>query len=869
MKRRIVNILLAACLTAGLAVGSLPAAGMEAKAAGTTDTVEQNFTIHESEVNQLLTKDVKLPTTVDGLEGSTIEYSVDDKDAEYVSIEDSTLKINKRPKSNEGDYKFKLKATVTAGSDTAEKEFPMTIRAGLAEDDYAGYVYVCFSVPKGKGYDVQQIHFFLSEDGMNWTALNGCKPIFETGSDYQDNIVRCAPNSVNYRVAEGTNIKSTIKGDASVLFPFEGRDQGVRDPYLIRGCRKDGSDSNKVWLLATDLNTHAATYGAESNMANNVCGDWGAMSTVGKGSQKLFVWETEDWVHWERRYIDVGKEVNSAMAWAPEAIYNPEKDNYLVYWSGRIDGDGASRNRLYCNETKDFKTFGPTRLYEQEPFYANHGATGVSANSGYGNIDTSQLWVAGEDAQGNETPYGTLFRVVKDETDNHVELQSAKTVLDPDKDYETTLPTTITPYEKDGVTYSTKADLSNITELAEDGETSTNGIKRAEVVYNWYKDQSVGNHFEKISQKDMEKYKNGYENGNYEGATMFKFIDRDEWCVMIDNYGSMAIRYEPYITSDLSEPDSIQKAAKGTYGRTGGDIGTHGGMIPITVEEYNTLIDTYNADPSIDNYHPIDYVSLDTRVYDDKADALADTAAKSQEHSAGVKAQMKSVAEQIKATAQTIEALQNPQQEQKSAGTWTDARFDLQKLLSRADKLLANKTKALPEEMKAEAVYLEDEEMTLCTKAADGLKSTAKLVAEADLDSETSKITYTSSNANVASVDPKTGVVTAKSQGSAEITATAPGGAKAVCKVTVKGIPNKVTVKKKSVSLKVKKTFQIKASVPKGTTCSKFKYKSNKPKVASVSADGKITAKKKGTAKITVTASSNSKAKAIVTVKVK
>lgn len=862
MKRRIVNILLAACLTAGLAVGSIPAAGMEVRAADISSTVTQKLAIHESVVNQLLTKDLKLPTTVDGLEGATIEYSVADKDAEYVAIEDSTLKIIKRPKANEEDYKFKLKATVTAGSDTAVKEFPLTIRAGLAEDDYAGYVYVCFSVPKGKGYDVQQIHFFLSEDGMNWTALNGCKPIFETGTDYQDNIERCAPNSVNYKVAEGTNIKSTTKGDASVLFPFEGRDQGVRDPYLIRGCKKDGSDSNKVWLLATDLNTHAATYGSASNMANNVCGDWGAMSTVGKGSQKLFVWETEDWVHWERRYIDVGGQINSAMAWAPEAIYNPEKDNYLVYWSGRIDGDGASRNRLYCNETSDFKTFGPTRLYEQEPFYANYGANGVGSNSGYGNIDTSQLWVAGENAQGKESPYGTLFRLVKDETNNHVELQSAKTVLDPSKDYQATLPTTITPYEKDGVTYSTKADLSKIT-------NDTNGIKRADIVYNWYKNQSVGNHFEKISQKDMEKYKAGYENGNYEGATMFKFIDRDEWCVMIDNYGSMKIRYEPYITSDLSEPDSIQKAAKGTYGRTGDDVGTHGGMIPITVEEYNTLIDTYNADPGIDNYHKINYVSLDTRVYDDRADALADTAARSQEHSAGVKAQMKATAEQIKTAAQTMETLQNPVTEQRSAKTWTDARSDLYKLLARADKLLANKTKALPEEMKAEAVYLEEEEMTLCTKAADGLKPTAKLVAEADLDSETSKITYASSNANVAAVDPKTGVVTAKSQGSAEITATVPGGAKAVCKVTVKGIPNKVTVKKKSVSLKAKKTFQIKASVPKGTTCSKFKYKSNKPKIASVSADGKITAKKKGTAKITVTASSNSKVKATITVKVK
>ena len=86
------------------------------------------------------------------------------------------------------------------------------------------------------------------------------------------------------------------------------------------------------------------------------------------GSTKLFVYETEDWVHWERRYIDVGNEIDAGAAWAPEAVYNPEKDNYLVYWSCRVGTDGYARNRLYCNETKDFKTFGPTKMYEEEAF---------------------------------------------------------------------------------------------------------------------------------------------------------------------------------------------------------------------------------------------------------------------------------------------------------------------------------------------------------------------------------------------------------------------------------------------------------------------------------------------------------------------
>ncbi len=839
MKRRIVNVLLAVCLTAGMAVGSVPAASLSVQAAGDNSAaVEEGLTIRESEINQLLTKDLKLPTTVDGLEGATVAYSVPANN--YASIEGDTLKVT-RPAAGEDDYKFTLTATVTVGGEQVKKEFPMTIRAGLTEDSYAGYVYVCFSVPKGKDYDVQQIHFFLSEDGMNWTALNGCNPIFETGTDYSENIQRCGSESVNYEVAEGTNIEATTVGDASVLFPFEGRDQGVRDPYLIRGCRADGSDSNKVWLLATDLNTHSDQYGGKK--ASNTCGNWGLTSTVGVGSQKLFVWETEDWVNWERRYIDVGAEVNSAMAWAPEAIYNPEKDNYLVYWSARVDEDGASRDRLYCNETKDFKEFGPTKLYEAEPYFENYKPNGVANNSGYGNIDTSQLWVAGKDAQGKETPYGKLYRVVKDETNNHIELMSADSVLDPEFEgtanqdkYDATNAIGITPFELEGKTYSAKADLSDI-------PGDSNLIKRAEIVHNWFIDQSVGNHFEKISQKNIEKL-----TGAYEGATMFKFIDRDEWCVMIDFYGSMQVRYEPYVTTDLSDPDSVTKMPTGTYGRTGGDIGTHGGKIPITVKEYNTLIDTYNSDPSVNNYHRINYIPVDTREYDAKVDALK-AAVKSDEYTDSMKAQMnKVIAGGLK-------------------GNETIA--EVKTAAARIDRLIANKQQIKLPEMQADAVYLDEEELTLCTKNTEGLKNTAALQAEASIDSQTGKITFASSNPAVAEVNPATGQVTAKKQGKADITASLPGGAKAICKVTVKGVPNKISLAKTPKSLKKGKTFQLKVKIPSGTVCSKFTYKSSKPKIASVTkTGGKITAKKKGTTDITVTAG-NSKAKLKFKLKVK
>ena len=102
------------------------------------------------------------------------------------------------------------------------------------------------------------------------------------------------------------------------------------------------------------------------------------------------------------------------------------------------------------------------------------------------------------------------------------------------------------------------------------------------------------------------------------------------------------------------------------------------------------------------------------------------------------------------------------------------------------------------------------------------------------------------------------------------ITATA-GGKSASCTVVVKNAPTKKTVvslNKKSISLKAKKTFQIKAKVKGNFGSNSFKYTSSKKKVAKVDKNGKVTAVKKGTATITVK-TYNGKAKATLKVKVK
>ena len=71
----------------------------------------------------------------------------------------------------------------------------------------------------------------------------------------------------------------------------------------------------------------------------------------------------------------------------------------------------------------------------------------------------------------------------------------------------------------------------------------------------------------------------------------------------------------------------------------------------------------------------------------------------------------------------------------------------------------------------------------------------------------------------------------------------------------------KLNAKKKT--LKVKKSFKLKAVIgPKNATNKKVTYKSSNKKVATVNSSGKVTAKKKGKATITVTSKSNPKVKA-------
>lgn len=128
---------------------------------------------------------------------------------------------------------------------------------------------------------------------------------------------------------------------------------------------------------------------------------------------------------------------------------------------------------------------------------------------------------------------------------------------------------------------------------------------------------------------------------------------------------------------------------------------------------------------------------------------------------------------------------------------------------------------------------------------------------------------YKSSDSKVVTVDKK-GKVTAKKTGKATITVTMKSGAKAT--YTVKVQKGKVTTKslklnKSKCTLKKGKTFTIKVTRKPITATEKITYSSSNKRVATVDKKGKITAKKKGKATITVKTSNGKKATCKVTVK--
>jgi len=173
----------------------------------------------------------------------------------------------------------------------------------------------------------------------------------------------------------------------------------------------------------------------------------------------------------------------------------------------------------------------------------------------------------------------------------------------------------------------------------------------------------------------------------------------------------------------------------------------------------------------------------------------------------------------------------------------------------------------------AVTVVVEPDKLTLPVSAGTlGVGQQYVLVGTLDNGQGSEALAFRSDNPAVASVNEQDGTITAKRIGFATITATAYNAAlddpdliKAFS-VAVVGAPASVRFAASSLSLAIGQTYLLPGIVPTGTAAG-MTYKSSKDSVAGVSAAGLISAKKTGTAYITVATHNGKTATCKVTVK--
>ncbi|HYO84204.1 MAG TPA: glycoside hydrolase family 43 protein, partial [Bryobacteraceae bacterium] len=120
----------------------------------------------------------------------------------------------------------------------------------------------------------------------------------------------------------------------------------MRDPFLTRG--PDGT-YHMIWT-------------------------WGWTRKEGGGSLKIGYSSSRDLVTWtQQREIPVfGNEPGARNVWAPEAAWDPNKREWIIFWATTIPGrfadtegtgDSGYNHRLYSMTTRDWQSFSEPRLW--------------------------------------------------------------------------------------------------------------------------------------------------------------------------------------------------------------------------------------------------------------------------------------------------------------------------------------------------------------------------------------------------------------------------------------------------------------------------------------------------------------------------
>ena len=162
---------------------------------------------------------------------------------------------------------------------------------------FAGYLFAYF---EGGGDQnlMEQLRFAVSEDAVNWYALNGNRPIIASDS-----------------ISESG---------------------GIRDPHILRG--EDGY----YYIVATDMHTYDPKQG------------WGA-------NPGIVLLKSKDLVNWMHAKINLAKDWSKNFGdaywvWAPQTIYDRKARKYMIYFTLQRN-DRKTLITYYAYANKDFTAF--------------------------------------------------------------------------------------------------------------------------------------------------------------------------------------------------------------------------------------------------------------------------------------------------------------------------------------------------------------------------------------------------------------------------------------------------------------------------------------------------------------------------------
>lgn len=168
------------------------------------------------------------------------------------------------------------------------------------QKDRVAYLFVYFS---GNAIADESIHYAVSNDGLNFFALNNNKPVIDSKT-----------------------ISST---------------GGVRDPHILRS-----NDGKTFYMVATDM---TSSKGWNSNRA-----------MVLMNSNDLVHWQSNV-INIQQRFP--GQD-SLLRVWAPQTIYDPQAKKYMVYWSMKHGRKGADIiYYAYANEAFTDLATEPKQLF--------------------------------------------------------------------------------------------------------------------------------------------------------------------------------------------------------------------------------------------------------------------------------------------------------------------------------------------------------------------------------------------------------------------------------------------------------------------------------------------------------------------------